>query len=313
VPAAQHLEGVPKVARRLGPELEPCPRRGVDKTEQRRVQRQPSGWNRVGGGIAVDRVPQHRVAQVGEVDPHLVRAPGSELRLHQRHPSEPLKRAHHGVGRPPPRSRRQSRPAGARARAADAASYQDFAGHIPAHERDVTALHGVGAELGLKVVGRGVGESEHHHTRGVAVETVYDQHPPVAAAPPLKLGRGAGEHRVLVPLGRRVNEKPGGFVDDHNVRVRVDDLDRGRLGRACTPREVGVVLDRVAGPHLRTGVGDHHAVDQHVTEEHLALRAGVGRGQDDLGRAPEPERAWLHRTSVSPEERSMWTASCLPG
>jgi hypothetical protein len=64
----------------------------------------------------------------------------------------------------------------------------------------------VGAELGLKVVCRGVGQREDHHTRGVAVEAVHDQHPPMVAAPPLKLGRGAGEHRVLVPFGRRVNE-----------------------------------------------------------------------------------------------------------
>jgi hypothetical protein len=171
----------------------------------------------------------------------------------------------------------------------------------------------VGAELDLKVVGRRVREGEDHHTRGVAVETVHDQHPPMAAAPPLQLGRGAGEHRVLVPLGRRVNEKPGGFVDDNNIRVGMDDLDRGRLWRACTPWEVGVVLDRVAGQHRRTRIGDHHAVDQHMAEEHLALRTGVGRGQDDLGRPPEPECASFHRARVSPRQRWMWTGLCVPG
>lgn len=205
-PAAERLERVPEVARRLTPELEPCPCRGVDETERCRVQRQTSGRDRVGRGIAVDRVSEHRVAQVGEMDAHLMGAPGSELRLHQRHPSEPLERPHNCVCRPPPRSRCQSRAPGARTRATDPASDQDLTGHVPAHERDVAALHGVGAELGLKVVGRGVGEGEHHHTRGVAVEAVHDQHPPVAPAPPLQLGRDAGEHRVLVPFGRRVNE-----------------------------------------------------------------------------------------------------------
>jgi hypothetical protein len=300
MPAAQRLERVPEVARRLCPELEPSPRRGVDETEQRGVQRQPPGYDRVGRRIAVDRVPQHGVAQVGEVDPHLVRSPGSELRLDQSHPSESFERAHHGVGRSPSRSWRQSRPACARAWAADAASDQHFACHVPAHERNVAALDGVGAELRLKVVGRGVGEGEHHHTRGITVESVDDQHPSVAAAPPLELGRDAGQHRVLVPLGRRVNEKSRGFVHDHEIRVRVKNFDRGCLGRACTPREVGVVFDRVAGSHFRTGVRDHHAVDQHVAEKHLALRTGVGRGQDGLGRAPEPVRVGLHRTSVSP-------------
>ena len=313
MPAAERFESVAEFAWRFGSELEARPSRGVDETEQRRVQRQPSGCDRVGRWIAIDRVPQHRVAQEGEVDPHLVGAPGSELRFHQGCPREPLKRPYNGVGRAPTCSRRKSRPAGARTRAADAASDQNLAGHVAAHERDVTALHGVGAELSLKVVGRGVGEGEHHHTRGIAVETVHDQDPPVAAAPPLQLGCSAGEHRVLVPLRCRVNEKPGGFVDDHNICVCVNDLDRRRLGRACTPREVGVVLDHVTLSDERTRIGDHNAVDQHMTEENLALRAGVGRGQDDLGRPPEPERASLHRTRVSPRRRSMWTGLCLPG
>jgi hypothetical protein len=101
----------------------------------------------------------------------------------------------------------------------------------------------------------------------------------------LELGRGAGEHRVLVAFGRRVHQQAGRLVDHQHVGVQVKYLDRRSLRCAGAPRQVWVVLDHVAGCHVRTGVGDHLAVDEHVTEKHLTLRAGVGRAQEFLRRS----------------------------
>jgi hypothetical protein len=64
----------------------------------------------------------------------------------------------------------------------------------------------VGAELALQLLSGRMGEGQHHHARGFAVETVHDQDAPVMAGAPLQLSRSAGEHGVLVALGRRVDQ-----------------------------------------------------------------------------------------------------------
>jgi hypothetical protein len=155
-PAPRQLERVVEVARRFFPELQPLPGGGVNEPEHCRVKREPSGFDGVGGGIAVDPVSQHGMAQVGEVHPHLVGAAGSQFRLNKREPPELLQRPHDRVGRAPARPRRQRRPAGTGARAADPARNQDFASEIAAHQRQIATLHRVSAELALKLLSRGV-------------------------------------------------------------------------------------------------------------------------------------------------------------
>jgi len=193
------------------------------------MEGEPPGCDGVGGRIAVDRVPQHRVAQVGEVNANLVGAPRPQLRLRERGPREPLQWPHDGLSRAPARPRRQGGAAGPRARAADPARDKLLAFQVPAHERDVATLHRVGAELALQVLGGRVGKGQHHHARGVPVETVHDQDAPVMAGAPLQLGRSAGEHGVLVARGRRVDQQARRLVHHQHVGILVQYLDRRRL------------------------------------------------------------------------------------
>jgi hypothetical protein len=87
----------------------------------------------------------------------------------------------------------------------------------------------VGAELALQVLGGRVGKGQHHHARGVPVETVHDQDAPVMAGAPLQLGRSAGEHGVLVARGRRVDQQARRLVHHQHVGILVQYLDRRRL------------------------------------------------------------------------------------
>jgi hypothetical protein len=159
------------------------------------------------------------------VHPNLVGAAGSQLRLNQREPPKLLQRPHDRVGGAPARSRRQRRPAGSGARAADPAGNQGLASEIAAHQRQIATLHRVSAELALEALSRGVGQGQDQHARCVAVEPVYDQEPWVMAGSALELGRSAGEHRVLVAFGRRVHQQAGRLVDHQHVGVQVQNLD----------------------------------------------------------------------------------------
>jgi hypothetical protein len=173
--APRQLERMVEVARRFLPELQPLPGGGVNEPEHCRVKREPSRVDGVSGRIAVDPVAQHGMAEVGEVHPHLVCAAGSQLRLNQREPPKLLKRPHDRVGRAPARARRQRRPPGTGARAADSARNQGLAGEIAAHKRQIPTLDRVSPELALELLGRGVGQGQHQHARRVAVKTVHDQ------------------------------------------------------------------------------------------------------------------------------------------
>ncbi len=150
------LEGEREIARRPDPELQALTGTGVDEAEQRRMERRASDAERIARWIAVHLVPEYRVAQVREVDPYLVGAPGAELRLHERHRAQLLDRPHGRLGRAPALAGRERRSTGAGPRAADAAGHENLARQLPADEREVAAFHGVGAELALEVLGRGM-------------------------------------------------------------------------------------------------------------------------------------------------------------
>jgi hypothetical protein len=255
------------------------------------------------------------MAKVGQVHADLVGAPRPEFRLDQADTGERLERSDHRVGGATARPGRECRSAGARPGAADSAGHQHLAHETPTHERNVAALHGVAPELALQVFGSRVGKREDEDARGVAVEPVHHQHPPVAAGAALEFGCSARQYRVLLALGRRVDQEAGRLVDHEHIVVEVHDLDGRSLGHASTLREVGVVLDGVALPDDRARVGDHGAVDEHMTQEHLALGVRVGGGQQLLRRASEPSRSSFHAARVTPRGRrtAKWTPASFSG
>jgi hypothetical protein len=285
----------------------------VHEGEQGRVQRHPPGRQRVGRGIPVHGVADHRVAEVGEVDPHLVGAPGAQFRLDQRRAREPLERPDDGVGGPAAGARRERRATRPRSRAADPARHDHLSGQIPAHEGQVPALDGVGAELGLQPLDRLRGEAQNQHPGGVAVETVDDEHAAVTAGAALQFGGGAGEHGVAVALVGRVNQHARRLVDHHDLGVKVEEHDRGRPVRSCQTGAIGVVRHRVFLVDQRAGVGDDGAVDQHVPEHHFPFGVGVRGAHHLLRRTSEPARCRTHSRRVTPQREAMWTAARVPG
>ncbi len=279
----------------------------MDKPEDGRVERQPPDRERVGFGIPVDGVPEHRMTEEGEMNPYLVRAAGAELRLDERRRSQALERPQQracGAAAGPGGERRA---ASARPRPADAALHQLLPQEIPARQSKVEALHGVEPELAVQVLGRGVRNRQHHHPRGVAVEAVHDENAPVAPGPPLQFGRGAGEHRVLLALDRGVDEQPGGLVDDDDLVVGEQHLDRRRFGGALAPGQRGGVGDLVGRSDERAGVGHDGPVEQHVADQHLPLGPRVGGAEQGLDGPGETSRRALHAGSVTPRSRAVDT------
>src|SRR5712692_4107086 len=129
------------------------------------------------------------------------------------------------------------------------------------------------------------------------VEAVDDSGPrltsgprPAPAAPQQRVDEGA---RVMA--GRRMHNHARRLVDDHQVRVFVDDLERDRLGGRN--RDVGrwdLVLDDVPFRNAVRGIGglavdaDHVAFDEprgsRTAELAFALRdEAVEPGRGDLG------------------------------
>jgi hypothetical protein len=168
------------------------------------------------------------------------------------------------------------------------------------------------AELSLQPACAGVGQREDEHSRGFPVEAVYDQDPVVAPGSPLQLRGGTGDDGILLTFGCGVDQQTRRLVDHNDVRVQVQDLDRGRAARTDALRQVAIVCDQIFRAHECTRVGDHVAVDQHVAEEHLAFGMSVGRREKFLGRTSQPALALLHGSSVPPPERCRWTPLRLP-
>jgi hypothetical protein len=199
------------------------------------VERDPPDGKRIAGRLAVDRVPQNRVTEVGEVDADLVGPPGAELGLDERYRAEPLEWPQRRDGGAPAAPGRKRRPPGAGPGPPNGAGHTPLAGQRPPHERDVPPLDAVSAELPLQMLRREVGEGEHKHAGRLAVETVHDVDPPVAARPTFDLGARATDDGVLLGGGRAVDEQPRRFVDDEDVRVDVEHLDRRHAWSGSAP------------------------------------------------------------------------------
>ena len=264
------------------------------------MQREPSDRERIGGRVAVDRVAEHRVVEEREVDADLVGAAGPELGLYQGDGPQALERPQHGARRAAAAARGERGSPRPRLRPPDAALDQLLLRQGAAGQRQVPALDRVHAELDVKVLRRRVRKREHQHAGGVAVEAVNDEDAAMAAGPPLQLGRGARQDRVLLRGDGGVDEQPGGLVDDCEVLVGEQHLDRRRFGHAGPARQGHVVRHRIVRADEGARIRDDGAVDQHVADEHLVLGPGVGGAEQGLGRPAEAPRGVFHRASLAP-------------
>ena len=271
----------------------------MDELQRLGVERHPPDGERITGRFAVHRIPQHRMAQVGEVDADLVRPPGAELGLDQRHESQPLERTECGDRSSPAASWCEGRPPRSRTGPADGAVHALLARKRPPHECHVPSPDAVSAELPLKVLGGGVGEREHENARGLAVEAVHHVDAAVPPRPPLDLGPSPADDGVLLGIAGRVDEQSSGLVDDEDVRVDVDDLDRRDPRRGCPPRQAGVVRDGISGRDERARVGHDDAVHEDVPDQHLVLGTGVGGFKHPLGGPGEALQRGVHARSVA--------------
>ena len=263
--------------------------------------------------LAVDLVPQHGVAEVGQVDSDLVRPPGPELRLDQRERAEALERAENGASRPAPASGRERRAAGAGPRPADCAVHQTLSRQLAPNDGDVPAVDGVSAELPLQALRGVVRQRQDENARSFAIEAVDDEDTPVVPRATLDLRAGPTHNGVLVAFGRGVHEQTRGLVDDQDLGVGVDDLDGRHLGSTCPLGQPGVVGHDVGRRDERSRIGDGEAVHEHVSDDDLLLGPGVRDSEYRLSHPGEPERRRVHDRSVALRGRSGWTAPSLPG
>jgi CubicO group peptidase (beta-lactamase class C family) len=298
---AEHGDDGGEVVRQRYAELEARAGRRVDEAEMHRVEGDPRHRDGIVLDAAVDRVAEHRMVQVREVDAHLVRPPGAELRLDQRRGAESLQRLHLRARRSAAGAGRKRRPASAGAGAADAAVDVGLAVEVACHQRVVAAGHRVRLELPLHLLGGGVRARQHHHARGVAVEPVHDVDAAGPAAALRQLDHEAGEHGVLLALDGRVDEQAGRLVDHDHVVVEVEHDDPRALRPRRQAGEPGPVGDERAGPQEVSRIGHHLAVHGGVPDQHLALGAGE-RGTHDLlqpPRQPDIRSAAIHEPTIA--------------
>lgn len=300
--ATQRRDQDRQVGRQRDVELHELPGSGVHQAEVRSVQGQPIGPHRVLVGAAVDRVSQDRVSEVGEVDPHLVRAAGAELRLDERRPSQPVDRPDDGVRGAAPAARRQCGAPGARSGPSDGPRDDHLPREVAGGEGEVAAAHRMGPELALQVLGGPMGARQHHGAGGLAVEAVDDMHPPRSGEPVRQLDHEAREHRILLLLAGRVNQHAGGLVHDHQVVVEVEQLDPRPTCPWSAPRQVREMGDLGAGGEHETGVGDHHAIDGYMPDQDLPLGTAVRRAEELLHATgqPNPFRWTSHGLTIPP-------------
>lgn len=153
------------------------------------------------------------MTEVGQVDADLMRPPGAELGFDECHRPQPLERAEDRDGCTPAASRREGGPPRSGPGAADAAIYPPLAGQVAPHEGYIPPVDAVGAKLPLEMLRGLMGQRQHEHPRGLAVETVNYEDAPVAPRAPLDLGSRAAHNGVILRIGRGVDEQASGLVD----------------------------------------------------------------------------------------------------
>ena len=161
-------------------------------------------------------------------------------------------------------------------------------------DRAIHALRLVALELLLQPRLRVGALGEHDEPRGVAVDAVHDERPPLAARAEMILDFLVHRRRVASAL-ERDDEQPGRLVQDQQRVILVDDAEIARRPDGGTPlRRAGPVhpdADDVAGVEARArGVG----AGLHAVDEHLAARDRRGRRC-----AREPRRSGAARNLSS--------------
>jgi hypothetical protein len=149
-------------------------------------------------------------------------------------------------------------------------------GHVAAPHRASSAV--IGELLGQRFV-RAIVLGRHHQPGGVLVEPVHDAGA-LDAADPGKAGPAMGDQCIhqragLVP-GGGMHHQPFGLVDDDDVVVLVDDIERDSLARWLGGNRFRHVdCDRIAGGDMISGVTDGGASEADGTckDQRLQPRA----------------------------------------
>ena len=105
-----------------------------------------------------------------------------------------------------------------------------------ADHREIAPLEVVRGELRRQPLVRRVGLGDDQQPRGVLVDPVHDARPEPPADARQRAAAMVQQRVHQRPVGRarrRMHHQPGGLVDDDEVGVLVDDVERDRLGRGA--------------------------------------------------------------------------------
>ena len=127
--------------------------------------------------------------------------------------------------------------------------------HEPPHERDVSLLDLAIVKLPRQLLVRGVVLRHDHHARRAFVEAMHDAGAQLAADA-AEIGdvmEQRVDQRARVVPGARMHHHAGRLVDDDDVGVLVEDVDREILGGGVAPPRRPAVAPRSTSPS-RTAV-----------------------------------------------------------
>jgi hypothetical protein len=258
---------------------------------------------------AIDGIAHQRVADVSHMHPDLMGAAGLELAGEKRGDRlavAPGKRFLHlpmGDGLAAARAHRHflTRMRMTVDRRIDSSALP--VGHAP-DEGPIAAPHRAGAavvgELRDQRLVRPVVLRHHHQPGGVLVEPVHDARPPDAADAG-KACAAMGDQRVhqragLVPRGG-MHHEASRLVDDDNVVVLVDDIERDILARGLGGHRLrNVDCDRIADSDMISGVADGSAFQAHGARKDQRFQPRPRQlGQARRQHAVEPGRFLVAR------------------
>ena len=170
-------------------------------------------------------------------------------------------------------------------------------GHVAAPHRAGAAVIG---ELRGQRLMRAVVLRRHHQPGGVLVEPVHDARPPDAADAG-KAGAAVGDQRIdqragLVARGRMHHQAPG-LVDDDDVVVLIDDIERDLFARGLGgDRLRHVDCDRIAAGDMISGVANGGAFDADGTGQDQRFQPRARQvGKAHRQHAVEPGRSLVAR------------------
>ena len=267
------------------------------------MEREPRDlWFEVGS--AVELVTKHGVAEVRQVHADLVGAARAQLGLDQRRRTQPLDGTDRGLRRLAATPGGEGAPACARSRPADRSLDEALPVEVAGHEREVTALGGVNAELALEVLGGSVGAGQDHDSRGVAVEAVHDEQAAYQGSRPRKGDVRAGQHGVALAFRGWVDDQARWLVHDHDVGIVEEQLDGRRARQRRAAGELRMVLDAIAGVDPGTRVDHDLVVDGDVAVDDLVLGVAERAAQEGLHGTGEALGVPLHVTTLPPHRNA---------